>query len=89
MGDLSGTIWAESDGFKRDLGWDAFFLMQKWTKNGAGGGLVFGPYFIRNRPYNAAEYVRLLRDEVFPDIHGVIGGAAFNAATWMQVCSSG
>merc|ERR1711934_392521 len=49
-----------------------------------GGGLVFGPYFIHNRPYNSAEYVRLLRDEVFPEIHGVIGGAAFNVATWMQ-----
>lgn len=51
----------------------------------SGGGLVFGPYFIRNRPYNSAEYVRLLQEEVLPDIHGVIGAAAFNMATWMQV----
>ena len=25
-----------------------------------GGGAVFGPFFIRNRPFNAAEYLRLL-----------------------------
>ena len=55
-------------------------------KFSSGGGICFGPYFIRNRPYNSAEYVRLLEEEVLPEIHGVIGPGAFNAATWMQVC---
>jgi len=49
-----------------------------------GGGLLFGPYFIRNRPYNSDEYMRLLGEEVFPDIQGRIGDAAWNMATWMQ-----
>ena len=33
------------------------------------------PYVIRNRPYNSAEYIRLLTEEVFPDIQGFIGQA--------------
>ena len=49
-----------------------------------GGGLVFGPFFIRNRPYDSQEYVRLLHEEVLPEIHGVIGQARFDMATWMQ-----
>ena len=47
--------------------------------------MLFGPYFIRNRPYNSDEYQRILGEEVFPEIRGVIGDAAWNAATWMQV----
>ena len=50
-----------------------------------GGGAVFGPFFIRNRPFNAAEYLRLLREEVFPTIHGYLGDRRWNEATWMQV----
>ena len=46
--------------------------------------MVFGPYVIRNRPYNSAEYIRLLTEEVFPDIQGFIGQARWDQATWMQ-----
>ena len=42
------------------------------------------PYVIRNRPYNSAEYIRLLTEEVFPDIQGFIGQARWDQATWMQ-----
>ena len=52
----------------------------------SGGGLVFGPYMIRNRPYNSAEYIRLLEEEVFPDIHGVLGDRKWQRAIWQQVC---
>ena len=46
--------------------------------------MVFGPYVVRNRPFNSAEYIRLLTEEVFPDIHGYIGQARWDQATWMQ-----
>ena len=49
------------------------------------GGHVFGPYFIRNRPYNSAEYVRLLAEEVFPEIQFALGGRRWRRAIWMQV----
>ena len=50
-----------------------------------GSGAVFGPYFIRNQPFNADEYLRLLRDEVFPDIHDYLGDGRWRQVTWMQV----
>ena len=46
---------------------------------------MFGPYFIRNRPYNSAEYVRLLAEEVWPEIQFVLGGRCWRRAIWMQV----
>ena len=52
----------------------------------SGGGLVFGPYAIDNRPYNAVEYVRLLEEEVFPEIRAVLGEQEWARAIWMQVC---
>ena len=50
-----------------------------------GGGAVVGPFFIRNRPFNVAEYLRLLREEVFPTIHWYLGDRRWNEAMWMQV----
>ena len=46
---------------------------------------MFCPYVIRNRPYNSAEYVRLLDEDVFPDILFALGARRWNRAIWMQV----
>ena len=46
---------------------------------------MFGPYFIRNRPYNSAEYLRLLAQEVLLEIQFVLGCRRWRAAYWMQV----
>ena len=51
----------------------------------SGGGLVFGPYVVRNRPYNSAEYIRLLTEEVFPDIYVVLGDRKWGRDIWQQV----
>ena len=65
------------------LGWET--ISHSLIIVSLGGGAVFGPFFIRNRPFNAAEYLRLLNDEVFPEIHGFLGDRRWSAATWMQV----
>ena len=51
----------------------------------SGGGLVFGPYVVRNRPYNSAEYIRLLTEEVFLDMYVVVGHRKWGSAIWQQV----
>ena len=47
---------------------------------------MFGPYMVRNRPYNTAEYIRLLTEEVFSDIHRRPGNRKWGRAIWQQVC---
>ena len=46
---------------------------------------MFGPYVVLNRPYNFAEFIRLLTEEVFPDIYGVLGDRKWRRAIWQQV----
>jgi len=50
-----------------------------------GGGLVFGPYPILNRPYNSVEYVRMLEEDVLPEIQAVLGPRKWRRCIFQQV----
>lgn len=64
-----------------------------------GGGLVFGPFPIVNRPYNSAEYIRsslnwgiwifiihrMLREDILPEIQAVLGPRRWQRCIFQQV----